>query len=527
MASTNPKKQYLIIAVVLAVGLVLAGLMVRDGEESVETDAHGQESNREDAAGHDDEERRNGSSATDGADPEHQEGDGHQEALEAVTGPKGGKLFTKGDYGVEVTIFEEGADPEFRVYTYFDGELLDPAKSTVEMQLHRLGQDAQVIQFTQMNDYLLGDQVVFEPHSFRVDLDVQYGESTFAFSYEQVEARVTLSDAQLEQGGVSVATAGPATIASLVQTLGEVRYNNDNTVQVVPQLSGRVTSVSANAGDKVRKGQVLATVTSRALATVRGELLAAQKRSQLAQRTFDRERQLWKEKISAEQDFLQAQLELQEANIAVQRLQEQVAWVGGSAAVSLTEFGIISPIDGVITEKKISVGEIVNEASSVFTVSDLSSVWIETTVSAKDLGAIAEGQRALVSASAFSATAEGHISYISALVGAQSRSAVARIVLDNADGIWRPGLLATVDIVTDETTVPVAVSTDAVQTIRDWSVVFGRFGSFFEARPVELGRTDGRFIEVLSGLKPGDQYAQDNSFLVKAELGKAGASHDH
>ena len=83
------------------------------------------------------------------------------------------------------------------------------------------------------------------------------------------------------------------------------------------------------------------------------------------------------------------------------------------------------------------------------------------------------------------------------------------------------------ELVAEDIPVPVAVSADAIQTIRDWTVVFGRYGQFFEARPVEVGRSDGKMIEVLKGFQAGEQYAAGNSFAIKAELGKSGASHDH
>ena len=205
------------------------------------------------------------------------------------------------------------------------------------------------------------------------------------------------------------------------------------------------------------------------------------------------------------------------------------AALGGTAGggADLTRFEIRAPIAGVVTDKRISVGEALKEDSAVFTVSDLSSVWIEAPVAAKDLGAITGGQKATVRANVFGAKAEGRVAYVSALVGEQTRSATARIVLPNPEGVWRPGLPVTVEVVADEADVPLAVATDALQSVRDWQVVFGRYGDELEARPLELGRSDGRFVEVLGGLNPGERYAATNSFLIKAELGKAAASHDH
>jgi len=193
----------------------------------------------------------------------------------------------------------------------------------------------------------------------------------------------------------------------------------------------------------------------------------------------------------------------------------------------LTRYELRAPIDGVVTDKRVSVGESVKEDAALFTVSDLSSVWVEAPVSVQDLAAIATGQKAIVRANAFEAVAEGRIAYISALMGEQTRSATARIVVANEKGLWRPGLPVTVEVVAEETQVPVAVAADAIQDLRDWKVVFGRYGDALEARPLELGRRDGRHVEVLSGLRAGERYAAKNSFVIKAELGKAGASHDH
>lgn len=460
----------------------------------------------------------------------HEEPAGHAEHGEkAAKGPHGGRLFSDGGYGLEVTLYEQGVEPEFRLYAYRNGKPVAPQDSAVELTLERLGRDPEVFKFSPENDYLKGDAVVVEPHSFKVAITARHAGQTYAFGYEQEETRVTMSDAQLQQAGVELATAGPARIGTKLELLGEVRYNGDRTVQIVPRLAGRVEAVAVSAGDRVRKGQLLATLSSQGLADLRGEWLAAQKRLALARSTHQREKALWEEKISAEQDYQQARAALQEAEIAFQGAQQKLAALGGTpgAGGNLTRFEIRSPIDGIVTDKRISVGEALKEDSPVFTVSDLASVWVEATVAAKDLGSIAAGQPATVRANAFPAAAEGRIAYVSALIGEQTRSATARIVLPNPKGIWRPGLPVGIEVVADEADVPVAVAVEGLQSVRDWQVVFGRYGEHLEARPLELGRSDGRRVEVLGGLRAGERYAAKNSFLIKAELGKAGASHDH
>ncbi len=521
MNEPKPKKQMLAIVAVLATGLLLGAAILTSEKSAPAGDGH---SEHQEAA-HDDEK---GGQHADEHDDE--DGEAHDEArAEPTKGPHGGKLLRDGPYAVEVTIFETGVEPQFRLYTYLDGKPLDVVQSQVELTLERLGQPAQVFKFEKEKDYFKGDAVVVEPHSFAVKVRAEHEGKTYQFGYEQAEARVAMTDAQLQGAGVEIATAGPAMIGTTVSLLGEVRYNSDRTVQVVPRLAGLVESVAANAGDRVRKGQVLAVLSSQALADQRTELLAAQRRLALARTTYEREKTLWEEKISPEQDMLQARAAMQEAEIDVLSARQKLATLGSTPGGdgSLTRYELRAPIDGVVTDKRVSVGESVKEDAALFTVSDLSSVWIEAPVSVQDLAVVATGQKASVRSTAFEATAEGRIAYVSALMGEQTRSAMARIVVSNDKGLWRPGLPVTVEVVAEETQVPVAVAADAIQDLRDWKVVFGRYDDALEARPLELGRSDGRHIEVLAGLKAGERYAAKNSFVIKAELGKAGASHDH
>jgi membrane fusion protein, heavy metal efflux system len=100
-------------------------------------------------------------------------------------------------------------------------------------------------------------------------------------------------------------------------------------------------------------------------------------------------------------------------------------------------------------------------------------------------------------------------------------------VLLNPKGVWHPGLPVTVELVSDEVTVPMAILVDALQTLRDAPVVFGRYGDSFEARPVVTGRSDGKMVEITQGLEVGEKYAARNSYVIKADIGKASVSHDH
>lgn len=510
------KKQSIAIAVVLIVTALLAALILTQGRA-----APGGE-----GAGHD----------RDVAEESH-EGPGHGEpedhdarpAAPYKRGPHGGKLFEQGGYGVELTIYEQDQEPEFRVYTYQDARPLDPAESRVDVTVQRLGRAPQRFSFRKEGAYLKGDAAVDEPHSFKVAIAAAHAGKAYRFGFDQVEGRVTMTDERVKLNAIELLTAAPAVIEARLQLIGEIRLNDDRTVHVVPRLAGVVESVSANAGDRVGKGQVLAVISSRPLVALRSELQAARKRGELARNVFNREKALWEEKISAEQDYIQARNAMQEADIAVQGARQALAAMGADAggSGSLSRYEIRSPISGTVTEKRLSIGESVKEDASIFVVADLSTVWAEMTVQAKDLKTVRAGQKVKVAAPALGQDASGSVSYVGALVGEQTRSAKARVVLANPDGSWRPGLPVNVELVSGELKVPVAVATEAIQTINDEPAVFGRYGDSFEARPVVLGRSDGRNTEIVSGLQPGERYAAKNSFLLKADLGKAGASHDH
>lgn len=450
-----------------------------------------------------------------------------------IKGPHGGKLFTQDGFGVEVTIFEKGVPPQFRLYLQDDARLLPPTAARVTLTVSRLGAAPLTFAFTPEADYLLGDHMVDEPHSFDVVVAAERDGKRYRWSYSQVEARVEMPDAALASTGVQIRVAGEVVIKPTVELPGQIAFNDEKTVHVVPRVPGVVVAVAADLGQNVAKGQVLAVIESPALAELRSQWLAARKRLALARTTFEREKTLWDEKITAQQDYLAAQQGLSEAEIVADLAYERLRALGVVAPDTLANGGFLSrfevraPISGAVVAKAVSRGETLQADTDIFTLADLSTVWAEITVYPKDLRMIRVGQRATIEATAFDAEGSGTVSHIGAIVGEDTRTARARVTLSNPAGVWKPGMFVRVELAAEAVRVPVAVAADAIQTVRDWSVVFGRYGDFFEARPLELGRTDGRMVEVIKGLSAGERYAGGNSFAVKAELGKAAATHDH
>lgn len=459
-------------------------------------------------------------------------------ALDYSRGPHGARLLSDGPLQLEMTIYETGVPPHFRVYPY-DGDLkpIPPKDVTLEVELRRLGGRIDRIRFVPEADYLRGVAVVEEPHSFDVKVMAQYAGKPHEWNYAQIEGKVRLGADQIKSAGIVIQTVGPRLMVSSLGLPGEVKTDETRLAHVVPRLNGVVVGVYKREGDRVRRGELMAIMNSRELANAKSAYIGAAQHVEFTRATLVREESLWKQKISAERDYLEAKRQYDEALLG-ERLAAQTLAVLGvppgalrglarAPAENMSRHEIRAPLDGEVIARNVTVGEAVTAEEDIFTVADLSTVWVDVTVNTRDIAAVRAGQEATVVSTDLGSEATGRVSYIGPLVGQETRAATARIVLPNTGGRWRPGLFVTVRLVREATTVPQAVSADAIQTFRDWKVVFVKYGDWFEARPLELGRSDGEWVEVLKGLAPGEQYAAANSFAVKAEIGKLGATHDH
>ena len=345
---------------------------------------------------------------------------------------------------------------------------------------------------------------------------------------EEEEGVLVLNEQQIQAAGIQLAKAQPRQISTLLSLPGEVRFDEDRTSHIVPRAAGVVESVKVNLGQKVKQGELLAVIASQQISDQRSELAASQRRVELARTTFQRERQLWQDKISAEQDYLLARQTLQEAEIALNNARQKMNALSGSAVLAGgNRYELRAPFAGVVVEKHLGVGEVVSETSAAFTLSDLSQVWVTFGVFPKDLNKVQVGRPVKVSSAEMGTDVMGTVAYVGNLLGEQTRTATVRVSVANPDDSWRPGLFVAVQVATDSYPAPVTVPVEAIQTVEDKPSLFVRTAEGFVTRHVELGVSENGFVEVRQGLEAGAEVATVGSFVLKSELGKASAEHAH
>ncbi|MFH1112277.1 MAG: efflux RND transporter periplasmic adaptor subunit [Pseudomonadota bacterium] len=466
------------------------------------------------------------------ADSEHHDHEG------SAKGPHGGRLLVQGHFEVEVVIFEDGVPPRFRVYCYEGHKPVDPRQVSVSVELKRLGNRITRYKFEPKGGFLHSDTVVEEPHSFEAKVVAEHEGKSHEWEFSQVEGRIELVPEAADTVGIEVETAGSKRIRSVLELPGEVVLNADRVCHVVPRVSGVVSECRKNLGDTVKAGEVVAVIDSRELADAGSQYLVRFHREELARINFERTKRLWEDRVSPEKEYLDANKEFQEARVERVAASQKLRALGFSGKdidalrehpeASMTDYPLKAPFDGVVITKHMSTGEWVEEKADILGIADLSTVWVDITVYADNLHAVRVGQEVTVKSDAGGLTADGAVSYIAPLVGEKSRTAKARVVIDNNHGKWRPGMFVSVRLIKEETEVPVAVKPEAIQTLeRFGDAVFVRYGDYFEVRPIALGRRDSEHVEVVNGLSEGEKYAAAKSFLIKSEIGKSGLSHSH
>lgn len=372
-------------------------------------------------------------------------------------GPHNGRLLRDGEFAVEITIFEDGVEPQFRVYPYRKDVALEPTQVQLSMALTRLGGQVDRFAFRPEGDFLLGDAVVTEPHSFDVAVRAVVAGVTHDWAYPSYEGRTTIAAAQAKAAGVAVEVAGPAAIEETVALSGRIELQPQGRADITAWYPGRIVTMSKAIGDRVQRGETLARVTS---------------------------------------------------------------------SESLQTYAITSPLSGVVLSRNANVGDVAG-ASPIYVIADFSRVHAQFQVYPRDAERLRAGQALTVRNLGGEQSIRTTIASLLPAADMSSQTVMAYAPLPASSGVWRPGQAVEGDAVVASQQVPIAVRTRALQRFRDFTVVFAQVEDTYEVRMLELGRRTPEWTEVLGGLPAGATYVTDNAFLIRADIEKSGASHDH
>ena len=382
-------------------------------------------------------------------------GQAEAEKPEPEKGPQGGKLLREGDFAVELTIFEDNVDPEYRIYAYKKGEPIPPGEVDLKVELGRLGGRIDKIAFKPQGDFLRGDQTIIEPHSFDVSVEAAFQGSTHEWTFESYEGRTKIEAAAAEAAGVKVETVGAVDIPEIIDLAGRLALAPEARAEVKPWYAGRVVEMSKRLGQSVKAGEVVARV---------------------------------------------------------------------EASDTLRVYDIKAPISGMVVERNANVGDV--PSAAIYIIADPARLQASLFAYPKDAARIKPGQQVVISGpDGQSQTATVAAILPSADPSTQRVSVLAEV--KNADGAWRAGMAVEGQVTVGSSKAEMAVRTRALQRFRDFTVVFTRVGETYEVRMLELGKRSPDWTEVLGGIEAGAPYVSDNAFLIRADVEKSGASHDH
>ena len=382
--------------------------------------------------------------------------DNQQATEEPEKGPHRGRLLKDDGFIVELSIFETGVPPEFRVWITDEGLAVKPSDVILNIKLTRLGGVENNINFIVQDDFLRGDMTIYEPHSFVVTINAQYQDQSHHWQYDNFEGRTSIESKVAEALEIGTSIAGSALLKETIAVYGKLITHPENSREISARFQGAIKRVHVALGQQVKKGQLLATVESNE---------------------------------------------------------------------SLKSYKIFSPINGVIRQQQAHSGEQTKDRV-LFSIVDHSVLMAELAVFPNDRHRIALGATVLVIIKGVEQPVAAVIKQIDS-ISQSNQSVLVRAELSNKNGQLVAGAFVSADIKVAEFQVPLAVKRSGLQGFRDFTVVFVKIGNEYEVRMLELGRVAGEWVEILGGLKVGSEYVSENSYIIKADIEKSGAVHDH
>lgn len=344
------------------------------------------------------------------------------------------------------------------------------------------------------------------------------------------EGVVVLDTAAIRLGGIRVGVAEPVMTTALPVT-GTITYDANRVSHVGARIDGRVLASSVDLGRRVRRGQILVELESAEVGRIRAESQRASALLRIATENYNRERRLEQQGISSRKELLEAEAEVRRAEAELRSARTQLSVLGAGHGTG-GHFDVAAPFAGVVVERNVSLGQMATASDTLFTVADLSRVWIELDVFERDLSRVSVGQMVSVSTDAFPNRAfPGRIVYVGDVVDPVKRTIRARVEIPNQSGALRPGMFARASIrVGGGGVVAASVPQAAVQHVEGKNVVFvpGSKPGEFRAIPVQVGESiQGGRVVLTAGLSAGARVVVEGAFTLRSEMEKSEIGDEH
>ncbi len=346
---------------------------------------------------------------------------------------------------------------------------------------------------------------------------------------------IKLSDAEIRAAGIKVEEAQEREHAGAIEATGTVKPNRTRLAHVTPRVAGRVVRVLASQGDTVRAGQGLAVLDSIELGEAHSAYAQATSEVELARANFERAEKLRADEIIPHKDFLQARAELTKAEITQRTARHKLQLLGvtpdpGRKDRPASAFTLTAPFAGTVIDKDAVQGELAGTDKTLFSIADLSLVWIEANVFERDLARVVPGGAATVTVAAFpDERFEGRVGYIGATLDKDTRTVMVRVDVPNKERRLRLEMFANVSIATQARVKTLSLPEEAVVLIQGQPSIFVEAEKGFVARPIAPGDKQRGHVAVKGGLQPGELVVTAGAYALKARLLKSqiGSGHAH
>lgn len=358
---------------------------------------------------------------------------------------------------------------------------------------------------------------------------------------EHDEGVVRLTKEQVATAKITTAIATTRAVSSEIQATAEIVPPDDGIARVGSKISGRITRLPVPVGAMVKAGQLIAVVDSPELGTAKADYLVASAQSRLTRETADREKILFEKKISAEQDYRVAEAEATKARASKEAAEARLHTLGFSDAQlqrftaeqhSSSSIMVTTPIAGVVVERPVSLGQVIQPEDTVGVIMDLRSVWMQVDAYERDLAQLAIGQKVTARVPAWPEREfTGDIQSIGAVVDRKSRTVKVRVVIPNPDGALKPGMFAKVNLAGSkgEPRQGLFVPSTAVQRDGDKFIVFVPISETeFQLREVETGVGADGWVQIARGVTAGEKVVTTGAFQLKSEARRESfGGHEH